>query len=121
MCGVIMLIGGTIAMALVNPELEAERQSRLSLLKTSSAPPDRRAGWCARLRTANKTLRRGDHGVRPHMRRTALTRRMDLDIGGDGLESVLLPQVRLAHNIHYVKLCRNYQYLPSPLRDHALV
>jgi MFS family permease len=28
MCGVIMLIGGTIAMALVNPELEAERQSR---------------------------------------------------------------------------------------------
>jgi ACS family D-galactonate transporter-like MFS transporter len=28
MCGVIMLVGGAIAMALVNPEREAKRQSR---------------------------------------------------------------------------------------------
>jgi hypothetical protein len=28
MCGVIMLVGGAIAMALVNPEREAERRSR---------------------------------------------------------------------------------------------
>ena len=28
MCGVIMLVGGAITMALVNPEREAKRQSR---------------------------------------------------------------------------------------------
>jgi hypothetical protein len=28
MCGIIMLMGGAIAMALVNPEREAKRQSR---------------------------------------------------------------------------------------------
>jgi hypothetical protein len=37
MCGVIMLVGGAIAMALVNPEREAKRQStRLQPLTAST-------------------------------------------------------------------------------------